>query len=170
MRRGEQNGDSQRALKSVGLKYSDVETVNLPLPDHVAALANKRSTPRLRSSRADDRDQERFCRAGEGRRRDHAEPPDRGAAYSETFCAQDRCGAALHARLSARSTFLQRRARGGRMAGPNADEVIAIQAESTGRSRTPAIYKAITPTGMNPDGKVNVRSLARMRRFIGSKD
>jgi NitT/TauT family transport system substrate-binding protein len=28
-------------LKSVGLKYSDVETVDMPLPDHVAALKNK---------------------------------------------------------------------------------------------------------------------------------
>ena len=28
-------------LKSAGLKYSDVDTVNLPFPDHVAALANK---------------------------------------------------------------------------------------------------------------------------------
>src|SRR5205807_3867865 len=28
-------------LKSVGLKYSDVETVDMPLPDHVPALKNK---------------------------------------------------------------------------------------------------------------------------------
>src|SRR5262245_48520404 len=28
-------------LKSVGLKYGDVDTVNLPFPDHVAALGNK---------------------------------------------------------------------------------------------------------------------------------
>ena len=28
-------------LKSVGLKYSDVDTINMPFPDHVAALANK---------------------------------------------------------------------------------------------------------------------------------
>src|SRR4029077_12743103 len=28
-------------LKSAGLKYSDVETVDMPLPDHVAALKNK---------------------------------------------------------------------------------------------------------------------------------
>src|SRR5215471_5593597 len=28
-------------LKSVGLKYSDVETVDLPFPDHVVALKNK---------------------------------------------------------------------------------------------------------------------------------
>ena len=26
--------------------------------------------------------------------------------------------------------------------------------------KDPAIYKAITPTGMNPDGRVNVQSLA----------
>jgi NitT/TauT family transport system substrate-binding protein len=28
-------------LKSAGLRYSDVETVNMPLPDHVVALKNK---------------------------------------------------------------------------------------------------------------------------------
>src|SRR6266540_5774417 len=28
-------------LKSVGLAYSDVETINMPFPDHVAALGNK---------------------------------------------------------------------------------------------------------------------------------
>jgi NitT/TauT family transport system substrate-binding protein len=37
--------------------------------------------------------------------------------------------------------------------------VIAILAAST-PIKDPAIYKAITPTGMNPDGKVNVQSLA----------
>src|ERR1700736_805508 len=38
-------------LHSAGLKYSDVETVDLPLPDHVAALKTSRWMPRLRSSR-----------------------------------------------------------------------------------------------------------------------
>ncbi len=38
-------------LKSVGLRYSDVETVNLPFPDHVAALKNKGGR-RLRFGRA----------------------------------------------------------------------------------------------------------------------
>src|SRR5207248_7492014 len=28
-------------LRSAGLNYSDVETIDLPLPDHVAALKNK---------------------------------------------------------------------------------------------------------------------------------
>jgi NitT/TauT family transport system substrate-binding protein len=55
--------------------------------------------------------------------------------------------------------FYNRALKDGRMHGPNADEVIAILAEST-PIKDPAVYKAITPTGMNPDGKVNVQSLA----------
>jgi NitT/TauT family transport system substrate-binding protein len=49
--------------------------------------------------------------------------------------------------------------RDGRMIGPNADEVIAILAQAT-PIKDPSIYKSITPTGMNPDGKVNIESLA----------
>jgi NitT/TauT family transport system substrate-binding protein len=46
-----------------------------------------------------------------------------------------------------------------RLDGPNADEVIAILSAATPiKSRD--IYKAITPTGMNPDGAVNRASLA----------
>ncbi len=48
---------------------------------------------------------------------------------------------------------------GGHLAGPNADEVISILTKSTA-VKDPTIYKEITPTGMNPDGKVNVASLA----------
>jgi NitT/TauT family transport system substrate-binding protein len=47
----------------------------------------------------------------------------------------------------------------GRFQGPNADEVIAILSEAT-PIKSRAIYDAITPTGMNPDGRVNRDSLA----------
>jgi NitT/TauT family transport system substrate-binding protein len=56
----------------------------------------------------------------------------------------------------------------GKMAGPNADEVIAILAAST-PIKDPAIYKSITPTGMNPDGKVNMASLADDYAFYKSR-
>jgi len=47
----------------------------------------------------------------------------------------------------------------GRLDGANADDVIAILSEATSiKSRD--IYKLITPTGMNPDGRVNKASLA----------
>ena len=52
----------------------------------------------------------------------------------------------------------------GRMIGPNADEVISILVAST-PVKDPTIYKTITPTGMNPDGRVNVQSLADDLRF-----
>jgi NitT/TauT family transport system substrate-binding protein len=47
----------------------------------------------------------------------------------------------------------------GRLAGPNAEEVITILSEAT-PIKSRAIYQAITPTGMNPDGRVNAASLA----------
>ena len=48
--------------------------------------------------------------------------------------------------------------RNGRLDGPTADEVIAILSEST-PIKSREIYKLITPTGMNPDGRVNKASL-----------
>src|SRR5207245_6075372 len=47
----------------------------------------------------------------------------------------------------------------GMLDGPNADEVIAILSEAT-PIKSREIYKLITPTGMNPDGRVNKASLA----------
>jgi NitT/TauT family transport system substrate-binding protein len=47
----------------------------------------------------------------------------------------------------------------GRLGGPNADEVIAILSEAT-PIKSREIYQLITPTGMNPDGRVNKASLA----------
>jgi NitT/TauT family transport system substrate-binding protein len=56
----------------------------------------------------------------------------------------------------------------GRFQGPNADEVIAILSEATPvKSRD--IYQAITPTGMNPDGRVNKASLAYDLAFYGEQ-
>jgi NitT/TauT family transport system substrate-binding protein len=52
----------------------------------------------------------------------------------------------------------------GRMTGPNAAEVVAILTAST-NFKDPEIYKLITPTGMNPDGKVNAESLAQDLAF-----
>src|SRR5207237_293639 len=49
--------------------------------------------------------------------------------------------------------------RNSRFQGANAEEVIAILSESTPiKSRD--IYATVTPTGMNPDGRVNKASLA----------
>ncbi len=58
-----------------------------------------------------------------------------------------------------RSAGLSGALKNGRLDGANAGDVIAILSEATPiKSRD--IYKLITPTGMNPDGRVNKASLA----------
>ena len=47
----------------------------------------------------------------------------------------------------------------GKLAGPKADEVIAILTEYT-RIKDASLYRKITPQGCNPDGAVNEASLA----------
>src|SRR5215213_9783401 len=98
-------------LKSAGLSYSDVETVNLPFPEHVLAL--KRSDAATRFMRA-------YIRA---------------------------------------VRFYNGALQNGKLQGPNAEEVMQILSEAT-PIKSREIYQAITPTGMNPDGRVNKESLA----------
>ena len=47
----------------------------------------------------------------------------------------------------------------GKLAGPQADEVIAILTEYT-NIKDPAVYRSITAHGANPDGFVNMPTLA----------
>lgn len=47
---------------------------------------------------------------------------------------------------------------GGKLAGPNAEDVIKIITENT-RLKDPALFRAVTPNGDNPNGHVNLASL-----------
>ena len=100
-------------LKSAGLRYSDVETVNLPFPDHVIALQNKavdasasvEPGPTIAIKNG-------FAVLVKG---DDEIIPNHQIAvllYSENFAQEAGCGQALHARLSARGALLQWRAQG----------------------------------------------------------
>ena len=74
-----------------------------------------------------------------------------------------RCGSPMRRAASCRAyiravRFYNDALKDGRLDGPTSDEAIAILAEATPvKSRD--IYKLITPTGMNPDGRVNKKSL-----------
>ena len=52
----------------------------------------------------------------------------------------------------------------GRLAGPNAEDVIAILTESTS-IKDPEIFKTITPNGVNPNGEANLASLRKDLAF-----
>jgi len=148
-------------LKSAGLKYSDVETVDLPLPEHVTVLKNKavdaaasvEPAPTIAVKNGD---------AVVIKTDDEILPHHQIAVllYSEDFALKRADAARRFMRAYIRAVrFYNDALKDGRLGGATADEVIAILAEAT-PIKSPAIYKAITPTGMNPDGRVNTESLA----------
>ena len=148
-------------LKSAGVRYSDVETVNMPLPDHVAALGNKAVDASASvEPAATIAIKNGFAVLVKG---DDEILPNHQIAvllYSENFVAKRSDAARAFMRAYLRAVrFYNDSLKDGRMIGPNADEVIAILAQAT-PIKDPSIYKSITPTGMNPDGKVNIESLA----------
>ena len=147
-------------LKSARLKYSDVETVDLPLPEHVTVLKNKavdaaasvEPAPTIAAKNGD---------AVVIKSDDEILPHHQIAVllYSEDFALKRQDAARRFMRAYIRAVrFYNNALKDGRLDGPTADEVIAILAEATPiKSRD--IYKAITPTGMNPNGRVYAESL-----------
>jgi NitT/TauT family transport system substrate-binding protein len=153
-------------LKSVGLKYSDVETVDLPFPEHVAALKNK-SVDASTSVEPAPTIAIRNGFAVLVKSDDEIIPNHQIAVllYSEEFAARKTDAAQRFMRAYLRGVrFYNGALKDGHLAGPNADEVIAILSASTA-VKDPAVYKDITPTGMNPDGAVNMKSLANDYAF-----
>ncbi len=55
--------------------------------------------------------------------------------------------------------------KGGRLAGPNATEIIGILTKYT-NIKDPKVYASITPNGCDPDGKVNEASMRRDLDFF----
>ncbi len=148
-------------LKSAGLRYSDVETVDLPFPDHAVALKNKsvdaaasvEPGPTIAVENGD---------AVVIKSDDEILPNHQIAVllYSQDFARKRPAEALRFMRAYIRAVrFYNGALAGGRLAGPNADEVIAILSQAT-PIKSRAIYAAISPTGMNPDGRVNAASLA----------
>jgi NitT/TauT family transport system substrate-binding protein len=152
-------------LKSAGLKYADVDTINLPFPDHVAALKNK-SVDASASVEPGPAIAIKNGFAALLKSDDQIIPYHQIAVllFSEKFAEQpDVARRFMRAYLRA-VRFYNGALQDGHMAGPNADQVISILAEITS-IKDPAIYRDITPTGMNPDGRVNVQSLADDLQF-----
>jgi NitT/TauT family transport system substrate-binding protein len=147
-------------LKSAGLRYSDVETVDLPLPDHVAALKNKS----VDASASVEPAPALAMRNGDAvliKSDDEILPNHQIAVllYSEEFAQRQADAAKRFMRAYIRAVrFYNDALENGRLIGPTSDDVIAILSEAT-PIKSREIYKLITPTGMNPDGRVNKASL-----------
>lgn len=157
-------------LRSAGLTYSDVETVDLPFPDHVVALKNKS----VDASASVEPGPAIAVKNGDAvviKSDDEILPNHQIAVllYSEEFALRRPDAARRFMRAYIRAVrFYNGALRNGHFEGPNADEVIAILSQAT-PVKSREIYKAVTPTGMNPDGRVNKQSLAYDYAFYGEQ-
>ena len=149
-----------QALKKAGLKYSDVERVFLGFPQHVVALQNKA----VDASMTTEPSATKAIQAGAAVRvmgDDEIYPNHQLAVilYGGHFIKDQPDAGRRFMRAYLRAVRDYNDAlSGGKLAGPNADEVIAVLTEYT-PIKDAALYRSITPQGCNPDGHVNVASL-----------
>ena len=156
-------------LTAAGLRYDDVSTVDLSFPEHVVALTNKS----VDASVTTEPSATAAVRAGVAvvvRTDDEVDPGHQIAVllYSDDFARQqDRAVRFMRAYLQA-LRFYNSALRDGKLAGETADEVIGIITEYTAL-KNKEVLRAMTPTGCNPDGSVNVASLQRDLDFYASR-
>ncbi len=157
-------------LTSIGLTFGDIEPVYLIYPNHVVALANGKIDMGLTT----EPQASQAINAGSATKvtSDDVMDPGHEAAvllYSSKFITE-RPDAALR--------FMRAFLRGqrdyndslknGKIAGPNADEVIGVLTEMT-ELKNPAVYRAIAAQGAEPDGALNIPSLTKDLKFYASQ-
>jgi NitT/TauT family transport system substrate-binding protein len=155
------------ALKSAGLKTSDVERVFMAFPQHVAALQNKA----VDAAMTTEPSATRAVQSGAAVRvmGDDAIYPNHQLAvvlYSGRFIKEnpDAARRFMRAYLKAARDYNDA-LKGGKIAGSSAREIIAILTEYT-NIKDPKVFAAITPQGTNPDGRVHEASLRNDLAFF----
>jgi NitT/TauT family transport system substrate-binding protein len=158
------------ALKKGGLKYSDVEVVYMGFPQHVLALQNKA----VDASVTTEPSATRAVQIGAAVRfqnNDVIYPYHQIAVllYGGKFIkdSPDIAKKFMRAYIKAVRDYNDA-LKDGKLAGPNADEIVAILTEYTS-IKDPNVYKTIVPHGCNPDGKVNETSLKKDFEFYKSR-
>jgi NitT/TauT family transport system substrate-binding protein len=158
------------ALRQGGLKYADVERVFMGFPQHVLALQNKA----VDAAMTTEPSATRAVQSGAAVRvmgDDQIYPNHQLAVvlYGGDFAKR---------RPEVARRFMRAYLRGvrdyndalkdGRIAGPNADEIVAILTQSTA-IKDPAVFRSIRAQGCNPDGRVHEPSLKHDLEFFKSE-
>jgi NitT/TauT family transport system substrate-binding protein len=154
-----------QTLKSVGLSYQDTAHEYLGYPQHVAALMNGAIDASITTEPSATQAIER----GAAVRLTSTDPyPNQQIAvllYGGDFIAKrPQLAQKFMIAYLKGARFYNDALKGGKFAGPNAAEVIAILARDS-NVKDPALYKKMTPNGIHPDGKLNAESLARDYQF-----
>jgi NitT/TauT family transport system substrate-binding protein len=154
-------------LKEGGLRYSDVNVVYLGFPEHLAAYSNKA----IDASITNEPTMTEIIKDGLAIRvagNDITYPNQQTAVvfYAENFInhRHDVAQRFMHAYLRGVRAYNDALS-DGRMAGPNASEIIAILTRYT-TLKDAASYQSLIPSAVNPDGKVNRAGLEEDLKFF----
>ena len=158
------------AMKSVGLGYDDLRQTELALPNHLTALENKALpltlTPEPFATMMVDR-----------------EVAVKLAMVDQFYPNQQQTvliygGKFINERRDVARRFMTAFLRGvraylagledGRIAGPNADEVVASLIRHS-RVKDAALLRRIVPAAMDPDGQVNAAGIEKDWAFLKQK-
>ena len=149
------------AVKRGGIPLKDVEQVYLAFPQQVLALQNKAIDASF-TTEPNATEAEKRGAAVRFMGDDIIYPNHQVAVilYSGMFLKKNPDAGKRFMRAYVRALRDYNDAlKDGRLAGPNAEEVIAILTEYT-NIKDPAVYRQITAHGCNPDGFVNIPTLA----------
>ena len=150
------------ALKKGGLTYRDVEEIFLGFPDHITAFSGGAIDAAITAEPIATR----CVQTGVAIKflsNDEFYPNQQIACvlYGGAFIKNK--GDAAHkfmlAYIKAARDYNDA-LRGGKMAGPAANEIIGILTKYT-PIKDPAVYRSITPNGNDPNGRLNVESLRK---------
>jgi NitT/TauT family transport system substrate-binding protein len=162
---GSQGSTLNEALKQAGLAYKDVEHVYMGYPQHVAALANGA----IAASVTTEPSVTRAVETGAAIRfsPESAYPSQQVAVllYGGDFIKKrpEIAQKFMIAFLKGARVYNDA-LKGGHLAGPTASEVIDILIKNT-NIKDKALWAAIVPSGINPDGRPNVDSLKKDLAF-----
>ena len=164
---GSQSSMLNEAMKRHGLSYNDVEHVFLGYPQHVAAL----SSGAVDASVTTEPSATQAVQGGYAvRMTDDKIYPNQQVAvllYGGDFVKKraDVGRRFMIAYLKGARVY-NGALKDGHLAGPAADEVIKVLVAKA-RIKDAELYKALTPSGINPNGEINRESLEKDLKFYG---
>jgi NitT/TauT family transport system substrate-binding protein len=155
------------ALKKGGLSFADIEPVYLGFPEHTPAFINKA----IDASLTVEPTVSQILRMGAATELIRADDIYRDyqtavTFYGANFIKNKPEDAKKFMKALVRGMrFYNDALEGGKIAGPNADEVVAILVEYS-HIKDPAVHRAIISHAVDPDGFVNVDSLRDAWKFF----
>ena len=146
-------------LRAGGLDYKDVTTIDLAYPEHVLALQNGAVdagvTTEPSATLSVLKGYAVVAKTDDETRPRHAVAQ---LLYSEKFAGNADLGKRFMKAYLRSIRYYYGAFKDGKLAGPNAEEIISVLTEST-PIKDPEVYRTITPNGVNPDGLVDIPTL-----------